>query len=140
MGKRELRQFEHHLDALQAQIGLCRKGIDENFLVDGFAWYLKKLQIAQPDLEKLGLYEQCRDAILRAEELVKRGPAHDQEAEMLILDTNRALTAASGIREEISKVLSEKPDATADDFKPDPDRWVLEDARKNGARNGVEHD
>lgn len=122
MGKRELRQFEHHLDALQAQIGLCRKGIDENFLVDGFAWYLKKLQIAQPDLEKLGLYEQCRDAILRAEELVERGPAHDHEAEMLILHANRALTAASGTREAITKQLIENPNATVDDFKPNPDR------------------
>ena len=64
--------------------------------------------------------------LARAEELVKLGPEHDEEAEMLILNANRALMAASGTHEEMSKKLREKPDATVDDFKPDPDAWEQE--------------
>ncbi|CAM3336663.1 hypothetical protein [Polaromonas hydrogenivorans] len=121
MGKKIIREFESSLDALQAQIGLCRKGIDETFLIDGFAWYRKKLEAARRDLEVLGMYEQCRDALARAEELVKLGPEHDEEAEMLILNANRALTQASGTHEAMRKKLKANPNATLDDFKPDPD-------------------
>ena len=78
MGKKQIREFENSLDALQAQIGLCRQGIDETFLVDGFAWYRTKLEGVRRDLEALGLYEQCRDALSRAEALVKLGPEHEQ--------------------------------------------------------------
>ncbi|MGE4240201.1 hypothetical protein [Ramlibacter sp.] len=127
MGKKQIREFENSLDALQAQIGLCRQGVDETFLIDGFAWYRAKLEGVRHDLEILGLYEQCRDALTRAEELVELGPAHDEEAGMLILNANRALTQVSGSYAEMSKKLREKPDATLDDFKPDPDAREEED-------------
>ena len=130
MGKKQIREFENSLDALQAQIGLCRQGIDETFLVDGFAWYRTKLEGVRRDLEALGLYEQCRDALSRAEALVKLGPEHDEEAGMLILNANRALTHASGTYEAMSKKLREKPNATLGDFKPDPDAWEQEDRQQ----------
>jgi hypothetical protein len=37
--------------------------------------------------------------------------------------------AASGTHEEMSKKLREKPNATLDDFKPNPDEWVQEDGQ-----------
>lgn len=133
MTKKTIREFESSLDALQAQIGLCRKGIDEHFLIDGFAWYGKKLEAARRDLEALGLYEQCQEALMRAEELVKLGPQHDYEAETLILNANRAVMQASGTFDAMRKTLKTNPNATLDDFKPDPDSWTQEDQQASGS-------
>lgn len=127
MGKKQVREFENELVGMQGGIAMYRRGIDEYFLSHGFPLAHEKLQAAQRDLEKLGLYEQCRDALVRSEELVKLGPEHDQEAEMLLLNANRALMAASGTHDAMSKVLRDKPNATIDDFKPDPDAWAIED-------------
>ena len=129
MGKKHIRELENTLIGIQGGFSQYRKGIDETFVPHGFAIGREKLEAARRDLEALGLYEQCRDALVRAEELVKLGPAHDEEAEMLILNANRALMAASGTHEEMSKKLREKPNATLDDFKPHPDRWGQEDGR-----------
>jgi hypothetical protein len=130
VGKKQLREFENILGGLDGGVSQYRKGIDEYFVPHGFDIARDKLAAAQCDLEKLGLYEQCRDALLRAEELVKRGPEHDHEAEMLILNANRALMAASGTYEAMSKILRDKPNATIDDFKPDPDGWAMEDEQE----------
>lgn len=130
MGQKQVREFENELVGMQGGIALYRRGIDEYFVSHGFAIARDKLAAAQRDLEKLGLYEQCRDTLLRAEELVKRGPEHDHEAEMLILNANRALMAASGTYEAMSKILRDKPNATIDDFKPDPDGWAMEDEQE----------
>lgn len=127
MGKKQVREFENVLEGVQGGIALYRKGLSDHFIPHSFAIAHEKLQAAQRDLEKLGLYEQCRDALVRCEELVKLGPEHDQEAEMLILNANRALMAASGTHDAMSKVLRDKPNATIDDFKPDPDAWAIED-------------
>jgi hypothetical protein len=130
MGKKELREFENELIGMQGGISLYRKGIDEFLVSHGFAIAQGKLEAARRDLEALGLYEQCRDALVRAEELVKLGPAHDEEAEMLILNANRALMNVSGTYEAMRKTLREKPDATLDDFKPDPAAWAEEDRQR----------
>jgi hypothetical protein len=130
VGKKQVKEFENTLIGIQGSIGLYRRGIAEHLVPHGFDIARDKLAAAQRDLEKLGLYEQCRDALLRAEELVKRGPKHDHEAEMLILNANRALMAASGTYEAMSKILRDKPNATIDDFKPDPDGWAIEDEQE----------
>jgi len=130
MGKKAIRELENELIGMQGGIPLYRRGIDEFFVSHGFPMAREKLEAARRDLEALGLYEQCRDALIRAEELVKLGPEHDEEAETLILNANRALMQASGTHAEMSKKLREKPDATLDDFKPDPDGWAQEDQQE----------
>lgn len=127
MAKRHVRELENTLIGIQGGFNQYRTGIDETFVPHGFAIGRQKLEAARRDLQALGLYEQCRDALVRAEELVKLGPAHDEEAEMLILSANRALMAASGAHDEMSKKLRGKPEATLGDFKPNPDRWMRED-------------
>ena len=130
MGKKQVREFENELIGMQGGISLYRKGIDEFFVSHGFTIAREKLEAARRDLEALGLYEQCRDALARSEELVKQGPEHDEEAEMLILNANRALMQASGTHDAMRKKLKDKPNATLDDFKPDPDGWAQEDQQK----------
>jgi hypothetical protein len=130
MGKKQVRELENTLIAIQGGFTQYRDGIDEYFVPFGFAIGREKLEAARRDLEAMGLYEQCRDALVRSEELVKLGPEHDEEAEMLILNANRALMQASGTHEAMSKKLREKPNATLDDFKPDPDAWEQEDRQQ----------
>ncbi|NML48463.1 hypothetical protein HHL11_32255 [Ramlibacter sp. G-1-2-2] len=127
MGKKEVREFEDELVGVQGGISLFRKGIDEFFLSHGFLIANDKLQAARKDLEALGLFERCSQALRRTEELVKLGPAHDQEAEMLILETARALMKASGTHDAMRKMLLQKPTASVEDYKPDPDAWARED-------------
>lgn len=129
MGKKEIRELGNELVGLQGGISLYRKGIDEFFLSHGFEIAEQKLNAARPDLEQLGLYQQCRHALSRAHDLVKMGPTHDEEAETLILNANRALMKGAGIYEEMLNVVRNKPNATLDDFKPDPDAWAEEDRR-----------
>lgn len=130
MGRKQIKELENELIGIQGGISLYRRGIDEFFLSHGFPIAREKLAAARRDIEALGLYEQCRDALARAEDLVKLGPQHDEEAEMLILNANRALMAASGTHAEMSKKLRDKPDATYEDFKPDPDAWEQEDRQQ----------
>jgi hypothetical protein len=130
MGKKQVREFENTLIGIQGGFTQYRRGIDEYFVPHGFAIAREKLEAARRDLETLGLYEQCRDALARSEELVKLGPEHDEEAEMLILNANRALMQASGTNEAMRKKLKENPNATLDDFKPDPDGWAQEDQQE----------
>lgn len=134
MGKKQLRELENTLDGVQCSIALYRKGLAEHLVPHGFAIAREKVEAAQRDLEALGLYAQCRDALVRAEELVKLGPEHDEEAEMLILNANRTLTVASGSHAEMSKKLRENSNATLDDFKPDPDAWEQEDREQESKK------
>jgi hypothetical protein len=53
----------------------------------GFAIAHEKLEAARRDLEGLGLYKRCRDALTQSEELVKLGPERDEQAEMQILNS-----------------------------------------------------
>jgi hypothetical protein len=126
MGKKHIRELENTLDGIQCSIALYRKGHAEHLIPHGFAIAGEKLEAARRDVEVLGLYEQCRNALAWAEKLVKLGPENDKQAEMLILNANQALTQASGTHEAMGKKLREKPGATLDDFKPDPDGWAEE--------------
>ncbi len=82
---------------------MYRRGINEFFLSHGFPRYYAGLEAARSELEILGMYDRCRDALLKAEELVKKGPEHDYEAETLILEANRALMQVSGRHEAMSR-------------------------------------
>ena len=59
------------------------------------------------------MYERCRNTIERAEELVKRGPEHDDEAQALLLETNKALMQASGTYEDFRRRFSATNDPTS---------------------------
>jgi hypothetical protein len=126
MGKKAIRELENVLIGVQGGFTQYRSGIDESFVPHGFAIAREKLMTARKDLERLGQFERCRNALTRAEELAKLGPENDEEAEMLILTANRALMAASGRHDEMSQ-LAKKSGVTLEDFKPDPDRWEQED-------------
>ena len=121
MGRKQTKALESGLVGLQGGIALYRRGFNEFLIPHSFDRARKELEAARPDLEAMGLYEQCSHALTRSEELIKLGPEHDEEAEMLILNANRALMAATGTHKEMSRKLRERPDATYEDFKPDPD-------------------
>ena len=94
--KRSVSQFENYLEGLQGSIVLYRRGINEFLLSQGFPLIHERLEAVRRDLEALGMYERIRDALTQAEMLVRQGPDHDEEADKLILDANRALMQVSG--------------------------------------------
>lgn len=126
VSKKALREFVNVLIGIQGGFTQYRKGVDEFFVPYGFAIAREKLAAARKDLERLGQFERCRDALNRAEELVKLGAEHDEEAEMLILGANRALMAASGTYDAMGKI-ARKPGVTLDDFAADSDAWEDEE-------------
>ena len=109
--KRSITEFEELLGAAQGGIALYRRGVHEFFLSDGFPRYYEHLEAVRRDLEALGMYERCREALTQAEALIKQGPEHDEEAEMLILNANRALMQASGSYEAMRRRYSAANDA-----------------------------
>jgi hypothetical protein len=113
--KRDITEFEELLGAVQGSIALYRRGVHEFFLSDGFPRYYEHLEAVRGDLETLGMYERCKDALTQAEALIRQGPEHDDEAEMLILNANRALMQASGNHE----VLRSRYSAANDGPKTD---------------------
>jgi hypothetical protein len=113
--KRSIAEFENLLEAGQGGIALYRRGVNEFYLSDGFPRYYEELEAVRRDLEALGMYELCRDALLKAEALIKQSPEHDDEAEMLILNANRALMQASGSYEAMRRRYS----ASNDEAKTD---------------------
>ena len=94
--KRSIAQFENELEGMQGNIALYRRGINEFFLSQSFPLIYERLEAVRRDLESLGVYEVCRDALTQAEALVKQGAEHDEAARKLILNANRALMQASG--------------------------------------------
>lgn len=110
--KRSVAAFENDLEGMQGGIALYRRGVNEYYLSQGFPWIYEKLEAIRRDLEALGMYERCRDALKQAEALIKQGPEHDDEAEMLILNANRALMQASGNSEAMRRRYSASNDAS----------------------------
>lgn len=115
--KRSVAEFERNLGGMQGNLPLFRQGINEFYLSQGFPWIYEQLEAVRRDLEALGMYERCRDALTQAETLIRQGPEHDDEAEMLILNANRALMQASGSYEAMKRRCSAANDApkTEDD-------------------------
>lgn len=115
--KRSIVKFENDLEGMQGGIALYRRGIDEFYLSHGFPLIYRQLEAVRRDLEALGMYERCRDALTQAEALIRQGPEHDEEANLLILNANRALMQASGSYEAMKRRYSAANDApkTEDD-------------------------
>lgn len=111
--KRSIAQFESYLEGMQGNIALYRRGINEFFLSQSFPLIYERLAAIRRDLEALGMYERVRDALTQAEALVRKGPEHDEEAEMLILNANRALMQASGSYEAMRRRYSAANDKTS---------------------------
>lgn len=128
--KRSIVQLERTLAAAQGGVDLYRLGADDYYLSHGFPRFHEELETARRDLESLGMYERCRDTLTQAEALIRQGPEHDEEATLLILETNRALMHASGSYEAIRKKLKESPQATIDDLKADPDGWAMQEQQE----------
>jgi hypothetical protein len=119
-----VREFENDLEGMLGGLALYRRGIDEFYLSHGFPAIYKQLESIRSDLDTLGMYEGCRDALTQAETLIRQGPQHDQEADTLMLNALRALSQASGSFDAMKKKLKQNPNATLEDFKPDPDGWA----------------
>jgi hypothetical protein len=101
--KQSVVEFENLLDSATGGIALYRKGTNEFFLSHGFPRFYEKLEATRVDLEALGMYERCRDALQRAEELYRLGPEHDEEGSMIVLEAQRALMQASGSYEALAR-------------------------------------
>ncbi len=127
MGKKELRELEKNLDYALGAVSSYRRGTNPEFIPHGIEMVNESLEAAKRDLDKLGLYEQCRSALVCAE-LIKHGSVHDDEAENLILHAARALREASGSAAAMRKKLREKPAATLDDIRSGPDDWAQEES------------
>jgi len=110
--KRSIAGFENDLEGMQGGIALYRRGANEFYLSQSFPWIYEQLEAVRRDLEALNMYERCRDALMQAEALIKQGPEHDDEAERLILNANRALMQASGSYEAIRRRYSASNDAS----------------------------
>ena len=93
-------------------ITLYRRGINEFFLSHGFPRIYEQLEAVRRDLEALGMYERCRDALKQAEALVRQGPEHDEEAELLLLNVGGELAHASGSYEALRRRYSAANDAS----------------------------
>jgi hypothetical protein len=117
--KRSVAAFENDLEGMQGGIALYRRGANEFYLSQSFPWIYERLETIRRDLEALGMYERCRDALTQAEALIKQGPEHDKEAEMLILDANRALMQASGSDETMRRRYSASNDPSSLENGPD---------------------
>ncbi len=64
----------------------------------------EEIELVRKPLEKLGLYERVRQALIESEKLAKVGKFN--EAEDLILETNKALMKASGTYETLQRAFS----------------------------------
>lgn len=109
--KQSIVRFENDLEGMSGNIALYRRGINEFYLSQGFPRMYEQLETIRRDLEALGMYERCRDALTEAEALIRQGPEHDEEAYMLMLNANRALMQASGSFEAMSRKYRAANDA-----------------------------
>lgn len=123
-------QFEGSFMGMTGGITLYRKGIDEFYLSHGFPRIYEELEAVRPKLEAIGMYERCRDALTQAEALVRQGPEHDNEARTLLLKIGGELAHASGSFAAMRKKLKDNPQATIDEFKPDPDGWAMQEQQE----------
>jgi hypothetical protein len=128
MSKKALREFENLLNYVMGSISHHRDGSDTVFIPHGLSMAREKLEEAKKELERLGLYEQCRDALDYTAK-IEQGPEYDAEAEQRVITVGRALVEASGTAKAITEHLKRNPNASVYDLKPDPDRWANEDAQ-----------
>ncbi|WP_304305068.1 hypothetical protein [Pseudacidovorax intermedius] len=119
--KTTLRQFERDIQGMAGNVTLYRRGINDFYLSHGFPRIYEELEAVRSRLEAIGMYVRCRGTLQQAEALVRQGPDHDEEAQLLLLNLGGDLKDASGTHARMRKKLRENPNATIDDFKADPD-------------------
>lgn len=96
-----VKQFCDSLNGLQGSLALYSKGLSEFLFTAGYPRYYEEVEAIRDGLEDLGLYEVVQMAITRSEALAREGKYH--EAEMLVLETNRALSKASGAENDFRR-------------------------------------
>lgn len=101
--KRSIVRFENDLEGHSGNIFLYRKGINEFFLSHGYPRMYERLEEVRRDLEAIGMYEECRDALQESEALVRQGPENDDAAYDVLLAAIRSLMQASGTYEAMSR-------------------------------------
>ncbi|KGH08318.1 hypothetical protein P608_18275 [Comamonas thiooxydans] len=124
-----LRQFERDLQGISGNITLYRRGINE-FYLSQYSWIYEQLEAVRPKLEAIGMYERCHDALQQVEAWVQESPEHDEEAELLLLNLSGDLRDVSGIHSEMRQKLKDNPSAIIEDFKTDPDGWLLQEPQE----------
>ena len=92
-------------------ITLFRRDIDEFYLSQGFPHAHEELEAVRGQLEKIGMYELCRQALVEAETLVRAGPDHDQQAEDVLLAAGGRLARASGSFDKLQRRFKAVNDA-----------------------------
>jgi hypothetical protein len=110
--KKAIAKFENDLEGMSGNIALYRRGVNEFYLSHSFPSIYKQLEAIRRDLEALGMYECCRDALTQAEALIRQGPEHDEEAYMSMLNALRALSQASGSFDAMSRKYSAANDTS----------------------------
>ena len=110
--KLSMARFEGNLEGMSGNISLYRKGINKHFLTVGFPMMHDELEQVRKRLEAIGMYEQCRDALIQTEALVRKGPEHDEDAYTLMLTMIRALMQASGSHEAMRRRYSRSGEST----------------------------
>jgi hypothetical protein len=108
-----LARFEGDLQGMAGNITLYRRGINE-FYLSQYSWIYEQLEAVRGDLEDIGMYERCRDALRQAEEWVRQGTENDEKAQDLLLEVGRELAHASGSY----AALERKYRAANDEGKP----------------------
>jgi hypothetical protein len=93
--KTSIARFEGDLQGMAGNIALYRRGINE-FYLSQYSWIYEQLEAVRRELEGVGMYERCRDALKQVEAWVRQGPEHDEKAESLLLQVGGELARASG--------------------------------------------
>lgn len=96
---------------MAGNIALYRCGINELYLSQ-YSWIYEQLEGVRPNLEAIGMYDRCQDALVKVEALVREGPERDEEAESLLLMVIGELTQASGSLEKLQRRFRAQNDST----------------------------
>jgi hypothetical protein len=103
--------FEDSLTGMTGGINLYRRGIDEFYVTHGFPRIYEELEALRSKLERIGMYERCRDALKQAEAWVRQGSEHDDKARTLLLEVGGELAHASGSYEALQRKYRAANDA-----------------------------
>lgn len=95
-------RFEGDLQGMAGNIALYRRGINE-FYLSQYSWIYDRLEAVRPELEAIGMYDRCRDALRQTEAWVRQGPENDGEAESLLLKVGGELALASGTYDALQR-------------------------------------
>ena len=126
MAKKHLREFLSQLPFILSRVESNGRGAKDNLFLVVLEMVREQIQSGQGDLRKLGMYEQCCEALDCAAR-TEHEPQCAKEAETKLLAVGRALYEASGTAKEVRDTLMSNPNATVEDIKDDPDRWEKDD-------------